>query len=107
MRNEKINDRGQSNRGLMTKNGFDRSTGSKDAPRLLEYNFSVDATAIVSAIRRIKDTIWPRPLQSDPTQRDPNQMCKYHGTHGHRTEDCRQLREEIARLFNNGHFENF
>ncbi|XP_070053970.1 uncharacterized protein [Nicotiana tomentosiformis] len=32
-------------------------------------------------------------------------MCEYHGTHGHRTEYCRQLREEVARLFNKGHLQ--
>ncbi|XP_070034718.1 uncharacterized protein [Nicotiana tomentosiformis] len=88
----------------MTKNVLDRS---KDAPRLSEYNFNVDAAAIVSAIGCIKDTKSPRPLLSDPTQRNPNQMCKYHGTHGHRTEDCRLLREEVARLFNSGHLREF
>ena len=61
----------------------------------------------MSAIGRIKDTRWPRPLQTDPSQRNPNQICKYHGTHGHRTEDCRQLREEVARLFNEGHLREF
>ncbi|XP_059315092.1 uncharacterized protein LOC132065626 [Lycium ferocissimum] len=30
-------------------------------------------------------------------------MCEYHGTHGHRTEDCHQLREEVARLLKNDH----
>ncbi|XP_070015436.1 uncharacterized protein [Nicotiana sylvestris] len=34
-------------------------------------------------------------------------MCKYHGIHGHRTEDCRQLREEVAQLFNEGHLQEF
>ncbi|XP_070053780.1 uncharacterized protein [Nicotiana tomentosiformis] len=34
-------------------------------------------------------------------------MCKYHGTHGHRTEDCRQLRDEVACLFNEGHLREF
>ena len=34
-------------------------------------------------------------------------MCKYHGTHVHRTEDWRQLREEVARLFNEGHLREF
>ncbi|XP_070028579.1 uncharacterized protein [Nicotiana sylvestris] len=34
-------------------------------------------------------------------------MCKYHVSHGHRTEDCRQLREEVARLFNEGHLREF
>ncbi|XP_070036006.1 uncharacterized protein [Nicotiana tomentosiformis] len=107
MRNERRNDRGQNNRGPMTKNSFDGFIGPKEALRLSEYNFNVDVVAIVSAIGRIKDTKWPRPLQSDPTQRDPNHMCKYHGTHGHRTEDCRPLREKVARLFNNGHLREF
>nr|XP_016510820.1 PREDICTED: uncharacterized protein LOC107828084 [Nicotiana tabacum] len=34
-------------------------------------------------------------------------MCKYHDTHGHKTEDCTQLREEVARLFNEGHLREF
>ncbi|XP_070049212.1 uncharacterized protein [Nicotiana tomentosiformis] len=42
-----------------------------------------------------------------PYQRDPNLTSKYHGTHGHKTEDCRQLREEVAQLFNNGHLREF
>ncbi|XP_070036599.1 uncharacterized protein [Nicotiana tomentosiformis] len=89
MRNERRNDRGQSSRGFMSRNGFYRHTGPKEAPRLSGYNFNADASATVSAIGRIKDIKWPRPLQTDPVQRDPNQICKYHGTHGHRTKDCR------------------
>ncbi|XP_070025504.1 uncharacterized protein [Nicotiana sylvestris] len=65
-----------------------------EAPRLSEYNFSVDVSGIVSAIGKIRDTRWPKPIQTDPSQRNPNLMCKYHGTHGHRTGDCRQLREK-------------
>nr|XP_009786865.1 PREDICTED: uncharacterized protein LOC104234914 [Nicotiana sylvestris] len=62
---------------------------------------------IVSAIGRIKDTRWPKPCKTDPAQRNLNQICKYHGTHGHITEDCRKLREEVARLFNEGHLREF
>ncbi|XP_070056265.1 uncharacterized protein [Nicotiana tomentosiformis] len=84
----------------MSKSGFDRHTGPKEPPRLSEYNFNIDSFAIVSAIGRIKDTKWPRPLESDPAR-------EILGTHGHRTEDCRQLREEVARLFNEGHLPEF
>ncbi|XP_075091766.1 uncharacterized protein LOC142171939 [Nicotiana tabacum] len=91
----------------MSENGFDRPLGGREAPRLSEYNFNVDAASIVSAIRLIKETKWPLQLQSDPTQRDPNLMYKYHDTHGHRTEDRQQLREEVARLFNIGHLREF
>nr|XP_016484425.1 PREDICTED: uncharacterized protein LOC107804970 [Nicotiana tabacum] len=91
----------------MSKNGFDKHTNLVEAPRLSEYNFSIDASGIVSDIGRIKETKWPKPIQTDHSQRNPNLMCKYHGTHGHRTEDCRQLREEVARLFNEGHIREF
>ncbi|XP_070006090.1 uncharacterized protein [Nicotiana sylvestris] len=107
VRNDRSNDQGQNSRGLMSKSGFDKHVEPKEAPQLSEYNFSIDASGIVSATGRIKDTRWPRPLQTDPAQRNLNQMCKYHGTHGHRTEDCRQLREEVARLFNEGHLREF
>ncbi|XP_019225956.1 PREDICTED: uncharacterized protein LOC109207483 [Nicotiana attenuata] len=101
-RNDRRVDRGQSSRGLIGKTGSDRRSGPVEAPRLSEYNFSVDASSIVSAISKIKDTRWPKPIQTDPYQRNPNLMCKYHGTHGHKTEDYRQLREEVAQLFNEG-----
>ncbi|XP_070049478.1 uncharacterized protein [Nicotiana tomentosiformis] len=65
--NERWSDRGQSSRGLMSNNGFDMPTVPKEALRLSEYNFNIDATAIVSAIRCIKDTKWPQPLQTDPS----------------------------------------
>nr|XP_016460491.1 PREDICTED: uncharacterized protein LOC107783975 [Nicotiana tabacum] len=66
-KNERRNDRGPNSRGLMSKNGFDRPLGGGEAMRLSEYDFNVDASNIVSAIRRIKETKWPRPLQFDPT----------------------------------------
>ncbi|XP_059284800.1 uncharacterized protein LOC132038095 [Lycium ferocissimum] len=51
--------------------------------------------------------MWPRPLRSNPGQRDPNVMCEYHETHGHRTEDCHQLRKDVARLLKNGYLREF
>jgi len=107
MRNERRSDRGQSNRVLLSKNSFYRPVRPKEVPRLSENNFNVNVANIVSAIGHIKDTKWPRPLQPDPSQRDPNLMWKYHGIHCHRTKHCRQLREEVARLFNNRHLREF
>ncbi|XP_075076610.1 uncharacterized protein LOC142163241 [Nicotiana tabacum] len=78
----------------------ERHSGTMEAPRLSKYNFNIDVSGIVSAMGRIRDTRWPKPAQSDPSQRNPNLMCEYHGIHGHRTEDCRQLREDMAWLIN-------
>ncbi|XP_070003824.1 uncharacterized protein [Nicotiana sylvestris] len=105
--NDQRNDRGQNSRGLMSKSRYDKHTDPAEAPRLLEFNFSIDAPGIVSTIGRIKDTKWAIPIQTDPSQINPNLMCKYHGTHGHRIEDCRKLREKVAWLFNDGHLREF
>ncbi|XP_070054070.1 uncharacterized protein [Nicotiana tomentosiformis] len=88
VKSERRSDRGQNNQGLMSKTSFDRPIGPKEAPS-------------------ISDTKWPQPLQFDPAQRGLNLMGKYHGTRGHMTEDCRQLREEVAQLFNNVHLREF
>ncbi|XP_019234699.1 PREDICTED: uncharacterized protein LOC109215130 [Nicotiana attenuata] len=91
----------------MSKAGFDRHSRPMEAPRLSEYNFNIDISDIVSAMGRIRDTRWPKPVESDHSRRNPNLMCEYHGIHGHRIEDCRQLREEVARLINEGHLREF
>ncbi|XP_060179414.1 uncharacterized protein LOC132609449 [Lycium barbarum] len=106
-RNNRRNDRGQNNYGLVNINVVDRAPRNRETPRLSEYNFCVDVATLVAAVIRNKETRHPRPIQSDPDERDKSLICKYHHTHGHRTEDCRQLREEVARLFNLGHLREF
>lgn len=88
-RNDRRIDRGQNPWGLVNRAEFDRYTGPTKTPRLSEYNFNVNVSDIVSTIGKIKDTMWPRTVQSDPSQRNPNLVCEFHGTHGHRTEDCK------------------
>ncbi|XP_060202765.1 uncharacterized protein LOC132631184 [Lycium barbarum] len=106
-RNDRRSNRGPSNRGLMNKNVVDRTSGNREIPRLSEYNFYVDVATIVVAVIRNRETRHLRPIQSDLEKRDKSLICKYYHTHGHRTEDCRQLREEVARLFNLGHLREF
>ncbi|XP_059306504.1 uncharacterized protein LOC132057946 [Lycium ferocissimum] len=107
IKNDRRSDQDQNNHGVMNRNAVDRSSGNKEIPILSEYNFCVDVATIAAAISRNRETKHPRPIQSDPEKWDKSLICKYHHTHGHRTEDCRQLREEVARLFNLGHLREF
>ncbi|XP_060216749.1 uncharacterized protein LOC132644190 [Lycium barbarum] len=91
----------------MNRNVADRTPVNREIPRLSEYNFCVDVATIAAAVIRNRETRHPRPIQSDLEKRDKILICKYHHTHGHRTEDCRQLREEVAHLFNLGHLREF
>ncbi|XP_060178197.1 uncharacterized protein LOC132608136 [Lycium barbarum] len=106
-KNDRRNDRGQSSCGLINRNAVDRAPGNREIPRLSEYSFCIDVATIAAAVIRNKETRHPRPIQSDPEKRDKSLICKYHHTHGHRTEDCQQLREEVGRLFNLGHLREF
>ncbi|XP_059285864.1 uncharacterized protein LOC132039395 [Lycium ferocissimum] len=106
-RGDRRTERPSNSRGLSFRSDAESSATNRDPPRISEYNFSVNTSDLVSAIGRIPEARWPRPLRSDPGQRDPNMICDYHGTHVHRTEDCRQLREEVARLLKNGHLREF
>ncbi|XP_016482736.1 uncharacterized protein LOC107803506 [Nicotiana tabacum] len=58
------------------------------------------------AMRNIKEERFPRSIRSNPSQRDPNLWCEYHGTNIHRT-DCRHMYEEVATLLKNGHLIEF
>ncbi|XP_070035609.1 uncharacterized protein [Nicotiana tomentosiformis] len=98
-------DRGRNNISLQDK----ETLGSRDLsyPKLSDYNFNVSIVELVSAMRNIKDARFSRPMRSDSNQRDPNLWYEYHGTNGHRTRDCRHLREKVAILLKNGHLREF
>ncbi|XP_059295521.1 uncharacterized protein LOC132048852 [Lycium ferocissimum] len=62
---------------------------------------------LLAAIGKIEGAKWPKPMQSDPSQRNLNLFCDYHGTQGHRTSDYHYLRDEVARLLKDGHLKEF
>ncbi|XP_065628562.1 uncharacterized protein LOC136067137 [Quercus suber] len=50
---------------------------------------------------------WPRPLHSSPNVRDKSKYCRFHKDHGHYTEDCRDLKEQIEELIRRGKLQKF
>ena len=50
---------------------------------------------------------WPSHMRSDPTKRDNTRYCEFHRDHGHRTDDCIQLRKEIEYLIQRGYLRRF
>ncbi|XP_052192778.1 uncharacterized protein LOC127801573 [Diospyros lotus] len=49
----------------------------------------------------------PSPLKSPPNTRSKKKYCRFHRDHGHDTEDCIQLKEEIQELINRGYLRDF
>ncbi|XP_075659025.1 uncharacterized protein LOC142628875 [Castanea sativa] len=50
---------------------------------------------------------WPRPLHSSPNMRDKNKYYRFHKDHGHYTEDCRDLKEQIEELIQKGKLQKY
>ncbi|XP_052176598.1 uncharacterized protein LOC127790906 [Diospyros lotus] len=47
------------------------------------------------------------PLRSPPNTQNKRKYCRFHRDHGHVTEDCIQLKEEIRELINRGYLRDF
>ena len=50
---------------------------------------------------------WLSQIKSDPATRDDTKYCEFHRGHGHRTDDCIQLRKEIEYLIRCGHLRRY
>uniref|UniRef100_A0A2N9GDQ3 Uncharacterized protein n=1 Tax=Fagus sylvatica TaxID=28930 RepID=A0A2N9GDQ3_FAGSY len=45
---------------------------------------------------------WPGKIRSDPNSRPKNLYCRFHRDHGHLTEDCVALKEQVETLIRQG-----
>ena len=50
---------------------------------------------------------WPRPLHSSPNVCDKRKYFHFHKDHGHYTEDCRDLKEQIEELIRKEKLQKF
>ncbi|GAV65855.1 LOW QUALITY PROTEIN: hypothetical protein CFOL_v3_09369, partial [Cephalotus follicularis] len=50
---------------------------------------------------------WPKNMRSRVKKRDVEKYCRYHRDHGHDTEECRQLKNQIEDLIRKGHLRKY
>ena len=50
---------------------------------------------------------WPKPLSSSSKQRDSKKCYRFHKDHGHYTDECRDLKEQIEELIQRGKLQKF
>ena len=61
-------------------------------------------------LMQIKDELnlkWPKPLTSSSRKRDLKKYCRFHKDHGHYTDECRDLKEQIEELIVRGKLQKF
>ena len=72
--------------------------------------FTPLTAAVLQVLREVQHEQflrWPSQMRSDPTKRDNTKYCEFHRDHGHRTNDCIQLRKEIEYLIRRGYLRRF
>ncbi|GAV61374.1 hypothetical protein CFOL_v3_04901, partial [Cephalotus follicularis] len=50
---------------------------------------------------------WPERLRTSAENRNMEKYCRYHRDHGHDTEECRQLKNQIEDLIRKGHLRKY
>ena len=50
---------------------------------------------------------WPEKMKGDPNKRNRNKYCRFHKDHGHDTDVCFDLEQQIENLIRQGKLRNF
>ena len=50
---------------------------------------------------------WPEKMKGDPNKRNRNKYCCFHRDHGHDTDECFDLKQQIENLIRQGKLRNF
>ena len=61
-------------------------------------------------LMQIKDDLslkWSEKMRGDPNKRNRNKHCCFHRDHGHDTDECYDLKQQIENLIRQGKLRNF
>ena len=50
---------------------------------------------------------WQEKIRGDPNKRNRNKYCRFHRDHGHNTDECYDLKQQIENLIRQGKLRNF
>ena len=50
---------------------------------------------------------WPEKMKGDPNKRNKNKYCRFHRDHGHDTDECYDLKQQVENLIRQGKLTHF
>ena len=78
-------------------------TEGREVPPRRFHNYAPLNSSKTQVLMEIREQLSrPERMRSHPSKRNPNKFCLYHHDHGHDTEECIQLQDEIEELVRRG-----
>ena len=84
-----------------------RKTGSSSGR---SQNYTPLNAPLDQVLMHIKDDPslkWPEKMKRDPNKRNKNKYCRFHRDHGHDTDECYDLKQQIENLIRQGKLRHF
>ena len=82
----------------------------KASPFARNQQYTPLNTPFEQVLMQIKDgpsLKWPEKMKGDPNKRNRNKYCHFHRDHGHDTDECFDLKQQIENLIRQGKLRNF
>ena len=82
----------------------------KAGPSARNQQYSPLNTPLEQVLMQIKDDPslkWPKKMKGDPNKRNRNKYFRFHRDHGHDTDECFDLKQQIKNLIRQGKLRNF
>ncbi|XP_030955724.1 uncharacterized protein LOC115977839 [Quercus lobata] len=84
--------------------------GRKTGPLGRSQNYTPLNAPLNQVLMQIKDDPslkWPEKMKGDPNKRNKNKYCRFHRDHGHDTDECYDLKQQIENLIRQGKLKHF
>ncbi|GFZ09950.1 hypothetical protein Acr_21g0005490 [Actinidia rufa] len=76
-------------------------------PEFILPPLNAPVAQVLSEIKHKEFVKWAGKIKTDPQKRNRNKYCEFHQDHGHNTEDCFQLKEQIFDLIKRGYLRKY
>ena len=104
----------QSEQGFHPKKGWTEERKDRDnkksAPLARNQQYTPLNVSLEQVLMQIKDDPslkWPEKMKGDPNKRNRNKYCRFHRDHGHDTDECFDLKQQVENLIRQGKLKSF
>ena len=95
----------QSEQGFRPKKGRTEERKDRDnkksAPLARNQQYTPLNVSLEQVLMQIKDDPslkWPEKMKGDPNKHNRNKYCRFHKDHGHDTDECFDLKQQVENL---------